>query len=54
MPVRRRTAGGKLGEDPMDTYDAIVMAMAVRLKRMPPTRGRVQGPEASLPLFVGP
>jgi len=54
MPIRRRAAGGKLGEDPIDAFDAIVMAMAVRLKRMPPARGRVQGPEASLPLFVGP
>ena len=54
MPVRRRAAGGRLGDDPMDTYDAIVLAMAARLGRMPPARGRVEGPEADLPLFVGP
>ena len=54
MPVRRRAAGGGLGDDPMDTYDAIVLAMAARLGRMPPARGRVEGPEADLPLFVGP
>ena len=54
MPIRRRAAGGELGADPLDTYDAIVMAMAGRLGRMPPARGRVQGPGALLPLFVGP
>ena len=54
LPVRRRAAGGRLGDDPMDTYDAIVLAMAARLGRMPPSRGRVEGPEADLPLFVGP
>ena len=53
MPVRRRAAGGRMGSDPMDTYDAIVLAMAARLGRMPPARGRVEGPEAALPLFVG-
>lgn len=53
MPVRRRSAGGRLGADPMDTYDAIVLAMQARLGRMPPARGRVEGPEAELPLFVG-
>ena len=54
MPVRRRSACGRLGEDPVDTYDAIVLVMRARLGRMPPARGRVEGPEASLPLFVGP
>ena len=54
MPVRRRSAGGAIGSDPMDTYDAIVLAIAGRTGRMPPARGRVTGPEAILPLFVGP
>ena len=54
MPVRRRAAGGRLGEDPMDTFDAIVLAMAARIGRLPPSRGRVTGPEANMPLFVGP
>ena len=53
MPVRRRSSGGRLGADPLDTYDAIVLAMQARLGRLPPVRGRVEGPEAQLPLFVG-
>jgi hypothetical protein len=52
MPVRRRAAGGELGGDPLDAYDAVVLAVAARLGRMPPTRGRVQGAEALKPLFV--
>jgi len=54
MPVRRRSAGGEIGSDPLDTYDAVVLAIEGRIGRMPPTRGRVQGAEALLPLFVGP
>ena len=54
MPVRRRAAGGELGSGPMDTYDAIVLAIAGRIGRLPPTRGRVEGADALLPLFVGP
>ena len=38
----------------MDPYDAIVLAIYARLERMPPTRGRIQGPDGLLPLFVGP
>ena len=53
LPVRRRKAGGALGEDPMDTYDAIVLAVRQRIGRMP-GKGRITGPEASLPLFTGP
>ena len=53
MPVRRRSSGGQLGDDPMDVYDAIVLALKARLGRMPPTRGAVEGPEADLPLFTG-
>ena len=54
MPVRRRKAGGALGADPLDTFDAIVMAIEGRIGRLPPSRGRVTGPEALLPLFIGP
>jgi hypothetical protein len=53
LPVRRRKVGGALGEDPMDTYDAIVLAVRQRIGRMP-GKGRITGPEASLPLFTGP
>ena len=38
----------------MDPYDAVVLVMWARLGRMPPTRGRVEGPDGLLPLFVGP
>ena len=54
MPIRRRGPGGKIGDDPMDTYDAIVLAIEGRIGRLPPARGKVEGPEALLPLFVGP
>ena len=53
LPVRRRKTGGELGDDPMDAYDAIVLAMRHRLGRLPGA-GRITGPEASLPLFTGP
>ena len=52
MPVRRRS-NGACGADPMCVYDAIVMAMRARTGRLPPTRGRVQGADALLPLFTG-
>ena len=52
MPVRRRGSGGELGGDPMDVYDAIVLAIAARIGRLPPTLGRVGGPEAMWPLFT--
>ena len=54
LPVRRRKAGGALGSDPLDTFDAIVIAIEGRIGRLPPSRGRVTGPEALLPLFIGP
>ena len=52
MPVQRR-GPGTLGSDPMDPYDAVVLAIWARLGRMPPSTGHVDGPEGLLPLFVG-
>ena len=51
MPVRRRSVGA-LGDDPLDVYDAVVAAIRTRTGRIPPSRGRVEGPDALLPLFV--
>ena len=52
MPVRRRRIGGELGDDPMDVYDAVVIAVAARLGRMPPAVGRIGGEDGLKPLFV--
>ena len=52
MPVRRRETGGELGSDPMDVYDAVVLAIAARIGRLPPALGRVGGAEAMWPLFT--
>ena len=54
MVVRRRGAGGALGDDCMDVYDALILAIEARAGRVPPTLGRVQGQEAAQPLFVRP
>lgn len=54
LPVRRRGDGGALGDDPMCTYDAVVLAMRQRLGRLPPAIGRVVGPDAVRPLFNRP
>ena len=52
MPVQRR-GPGTLGSDPLDPYDAVVIAIWARLGRMPPSKGSVGGPDGLLPLFVG-
>ena len=52
MPVRRRAAGGELGADPLDVYDAIVLLIRQRTGRLPPAVGRVQGGLATAPLFT--
>ena len=54
LPVRRRGSGGALGDDPMCTYDAVVLAMRQRLGRLPQATGRVEGPDAIRPLFSRP
>ena len=54
MVVRRRGVGGALGDDCMDVYDALVLAIEARTGRMPPTLGRVHGQAAAQPLFVRP
>ena len=52
MPVRRRSHGGNLGDDPLDVYDAIVLAIKARTGRLPPRIGRVKGIAGIAPLFV--
>ena len=52
MPVRRRAHGGSLGGDPLDVYDAIVLAIRARTGRLPPKLGRVGGLSGLAPLFV--
>ena len=52
MPVQRLSAGGTLGGDCMDVYDALALAIEARTGRLPPSVGRVEGPDAQLPLFV--
>ena len=52
MPVRRRSHGGSLGDDPLDVYDAVVLAIRARTGRLPPKLGRVSGLAGVSPLFV--
>ena len=52
LPVRRRQIGGALGDDPLCTYDAVVLAMQQRLGRLPPAVGRVEGAVALTALFT--
>jgi len=52
LPVRRRQIGGALGDDPLCTYDAVVLLMRQRLGRMPPSVGRVEGAAALTALFT--
>ena len=52
MPVRRRSRGGSLGDDPLDVYDAIILAIRARTGRLPPKVGRVGGLDGLAPLFV--
>ena len=54
MPVRRRSIGGELGGDPMDVYDAVVIAIEARLGRTPPALGRIDGADGLKALFVRP
>ncbi len=50
--VRRRQRGGALGDDPLCTYDAVVLAMRQRLGQLPPAVGRVEGAPALRALFT--
>ena len=52
LPVRRRQRGGALGDDPLCTYNAVVLAMRQRLGRLPPAVGRVEGAPALTALFT--
>ena len=52
MVVQRRGLGGALGADPMDVYDAVVLAIVARTGKMPPSLGRTDGPKAAEPLFT--